>query len=383
MLNVIMFAESLRFYDVRYHDGGTMQQEAIEVYQIAIELALTQHTAKIEAGEETSRSLNGVVDLNEEISLDFSAKSIDGVLCALYTALGKVYFMANMFENAVEQYTLCIDLAPTYLDAIASRGSAWIILGKYKEAATDFSYVIEHDSKRRFLDTFTGLARVLQTKEQVSPRGWDSMIEQMQSIILQLESQVGQGQQSQEVRALLASSLARLYHVLFLYHDSKTKDTSAAWDSLTKAYGYKMSVLPPWNSELERQKIQATTQIFHKGFWPAMGSKTNVPIFIIGFVRSGSTLLERILDAHPDIAGTGENSVFNGNLDEIRNNIVKASTLGDPQALHAEVERSAEGVVTEIRRRWSMVASAEGRTNSSTSDSREPKRFVDKMLTNY
>jgi hypothetical protein len=106
-------------------------------------------------------------------------------------------------------------------------------LGKYQEAASDFVFVIERDSKRRFLDTFTGLARVLQTREGASPNGWEAMIPQMQEIITLLEGQVEHIQQP-EGRAMVATSLARLYHVLFLYHDSKTNDTESAWESLTK-----------------------------------------------------------------------------------------------------------------------------------------------------
>jgi len=378
MLIAIQFAEALRLYDVRYHDGGSMQKEAIETYQSAIGLAMNRRNEKMEAGEETNRSLHGAVDVDDEILLEYSAKSIDGVLCGLYTSLGKVYFMANMFENAVKQYSHCLELAPVYLDALASRGSSLIILGKYKEAASDLVAVIERDEHLRFLDTFTGLARVLQTREEASPHGWDRMIEQLSSIVLHLEGQMDHIHHP-EGRAMIASSLNRLYHVLFLYHDSKTKDTGAAWESLTKAYSYKMSTLPPWTKGFDLQKTEATKQIFHKGFWPDFGSKSVVPIFIIGFVRSGSTLLERILDAHPDIVGTGENSVFNGQLDEIRNQIVKVSMTGNAKKLGDEVERLADGVIDEIRDRWSMLASAEGR---STND-RQPKRFVDKMLTNY
>jgi hypothetical protein len=44
-----------------------------------------------------------------------------------------------------------------------------------------------------------------------------------------------------------------------------------------------------------------------QGIWtPGTGSDSVTPIFIVGFVRSGSTLLERILDSHHLIAGTGE-----------------------------------------------------------------------------
>ena len=40
------------------------------------------------------------------------------MLCALYTAKGKVYFMANMFEKAVETYSKCLEVEPLYLDAL-------------------------------------------------------------------------------------------------------------------------------------------------------------------------------------------------------------------------------------------------------------------------
>lgn len=374
----IRLADALRLYDVQYHDGGTMQKEAISTYHHALALALDKRKSSLSAGEETNRALTGVVDVNEEIIMDYSARSIDGILCALYTALGKTYFMANMFEKAVESYTEAINIEPTYLDAISARGSSEIILGRYEAAASDFNVVIERDTKRRFLDAFTGLARVLQAKEAASPQGWEPMVQTLQALIPLLENQVEHIQQA-EGRALVGSSLARLYHVLFNYHDTKTMDTNAAWKSLTQAYKFKMDSLPPWNAGFEAQKIQATKQIFHAGFWPDVGSQSDVPIFIIGFVRSGSTLLERILDAHPEIVGTGENSVFNGQLDYIRNKIVETSMIGDTKALKVEVQRLADGVVSEMKSRWDMVVSVEDRAAGRPM----PRKYVDKMLTNY
>jgi hypothetical protein len=89
----------------------------------------------------------------------------------------------------------------------------------------------------------------------------------------------------------------------------KTKDTDEAWEHLTQSYKHKMSALPPWQEGFEKQKVQQTMQIFHGGFWPeGVGSDNEVPIFIVGFVRSGSTLLERVLDAHNEIVGTGKGS---------------------------------------------------------------------------
>mmetsp|Transcript_24809 Transcript_24809/g.71718 ORF Transcript_24809/g.71718 Transcript_24809/m.71718 type:complete len:530 (-) Transcript_24809:57-1646(-) len=355
-----------------------MQEEAIAAHQHALKLALEKRKFALEAGEETNRALTGVIDVNEEIVLDYSARSIDGILCAVYTSLGKTFFMANMFEKAVESYTEAIKIEPTYLDALAARGSSLIILGRYEDAARDFKNVIEWDTKRRFLDSFTGLARVLQAKESALPEGWEPMIQTLQDLIQILENQMDKIEHS-EGRTLVGNSLARMYHVLFNYHDTKTLNIEHAWESLTRAYKFKMDSLPPWNHGFETQKIQSTKQIFHAGFWPDVGSVSEVPIFIIGFVRSGSTLLERILDAHPEIVGLGENSVFNGQLDKIRNQIVQTSMLGDPKSLKDDIQRLADGVVNEMKSRWNLIASTEDRA----ADKPTPRKYVDKMLTNY
>ena len=199
------------------------------------------------------------------------------------------------------------------------------------------------------MDAFAGLAQVLSAKEEVL---WkvDGRIWLLHLMMCYRNIQVRMG-----AKKHFGDSLKRLHHVMFRYHDVKTKDASMAWKHLQKGNEYKMSVLPPFDKRFEQQCVQMVKQIFAKKFFPkGIGSKTRTPIFIIGFVQSGSTLLERILDAHPLLVGAGEDSVFNGSLDYILNEIVAANQAGDLSILHRKVKKLADDVVIDMIKRWEI-----------------------------
>lgn len=129
VLKAIKLADALRLYDVTYHDGGTKQPEALKTYEKAIDMTVAKRQRMLENGEETNLSLSATRNVREEVMMDYSQKSVDGLLCALYTAKGKLYFMANMFERAVETYSECLELEPLYLDALGYAGSGLGTLG--------------------------------------------------------------------------------------------------------------------------------------------------------------------------------------------------------------------------------------------------------------
>eukprot|EP00548_Thalassiothrix_antarctica_P002315 CAMPEP_0194138252 /NCGR_PEP_ID=MMETSP0152-20130528/8090_1 /TAXON_ID=1049557 /ORGANISM="Thalassiothrix antarctica, Strain L6-D1" /LENGTH=658 /DNA_ID=CAMNT_0038835665 /DNA_START=226 /DNA_END=2202 /DNA_ORIENTATION=+ len=384
VLKAIKLADFLRQKDVTYHDGGLGQQEALQAYQHAINLTLKRKSNMLKNGEPTNLSLSGTRNVPEEVFFDYTQKSVDGLLCALYTNMGKVYFMANMFERAVQSYTHCIEINNMYLDAVGSRGSSSIILGKYADAGHDLQHVINSDEQHFFNDAFTGMAKVLVAEEEVVPQGWDPMIEVLEKLIAGYEASVEINDPHRKI--FLAEALNRLHHVMFTYHDFKTRNRNEAWKHLELSYKNKMSVVEPYNEKLESQKLMTVKTVFHKNFWPDdIGSTTDVPIFIIGFVRSGSTLLERVLDAHPQIVGTGEDSVFNGRLDQIRNSIVQTSIGGDMKKLKKVVAELADSVTHDMRERWKTVHAntSNDEENQQESSNEEPSRFTDKMLTNY
>jgi tetratricopeptide (TPR) repeat protein len=372
----IALADSMRLYDIKYHEGGTYEVESIQLFNKIVEMANDLRQAAISRNEPTNRGADLV---NEEIFVDYREKSIDGLQCAIYTAQGKVYFMANMFEKAVESYSNCLYISPYYLDAMNSRGSALLVLGSYSDAGDDFLRVIREDRRRLFVDAFSGMSRVLEAKEDSVPGGWDAVVDTAETLISVFEAKLANQPQLKQVAS---SILNRLHHFMFAYHDTKTNNYEAAFRHLTESYKHKMSSLPTWNDGIEFAKTQQTKRIFRDGFWPPhIGTPTRTPIFIIGFVRSGSTLLERILDSHPMIVGTGENSVFNGRLDDIRNQIVEASVSGRDNAISDLTKRLGEEVVDEMKNRWEIID--QNMVKDANETRKDPKRFVDKMLTNY
>jgi tetratricopeptide (TPR) repeat protein len=375
----ISLADAMRFYEVQYHDGGSYETRAIDMYAKVVELALARRQKLLEQGKPADETASGMRNVNEEMALDYTERSAEGILCGVYTSQGKTFFLANMFERAVDSYTKCLKIEPAYLDALNARGSALIILGSLQEAGQDLVKVIEGDTNLLFSDAYQGLARVLQAKEEVVPGGWEALATMAKQLIPILENKL---ELHPHAKQLFATHLNRMYHALYMYCDIKTKDYAEAFRYLTMSYKHKLSLLPPWISGSELARIEQTRKIFSPGFWPDnIGSQNRVPIFIVGFVRSGSTLLERVLDSHPMIVGTGENSVFNGRLPEIRNQIVQQS-MTSPEGLGDLTRRLADDVVGEMKRRWKAV---DANTPNSIGDAipEEPKRFVDKMLTNY
>jgi hypothetical protein len=149
------------------------------------------------------------------------------------------------------------------------------------------------------------------------------------------------------------------------------------------------------------QSIIAT---YRGGFWPPatanIGHKTKLPIFLVGFYRSGSSLLESMLDAHPNIYGIGEDSVFARNLYKIENrikNITKtaaetarsaaksysadssssATAAESLASLQAAVDKHANHVLKAIKARVKESSQRSGVRGKQVT------RVVDKMLANY
>jgi tetratricopeptide (TPR) repeat protein len=102
-------------------------------------------------------------------------------------------------------------------------------------------------------------------------------------------------------RVLLAFGLGKAY-------DSR-KDYAAAFAAWTRANGFQRELHGP----LVRERLLERTRRLREVFTPELfrkhaswGSADERPVFIVGMYRSGTTLVEQIIAAHPQAYGCGE-----------------------------------------------------------------------------
>lgn len=102
-----------------------------------------------------------------------------------------------------------------------------------------------------------------------------------------------------------------LYYSLFDCYDG-TKQYETAFDYALTAANHKQKILSEKRLHLS-EVVEAIKAYFDQDFFDTHtyeGHDSDVPVFILGMPRSGTTLLEQILQSHPDIEGVGEDAVI-------------------------------------------------------------------------
>jgi tetratricopeptide (TPR) repeat protein len=101
---------------------------------------------------------------------------------------------------------------------------------------------------------------------------------------------------------------------------------------------------------------------------PFEGSPSNLPIFIIGMPRSGSTLVEQILSSHPQVFGAGEIKEFSRRLNALRS---RFPGLPKYPQIAVKMNQAHYKIVTE-----GYLSTLKGYAPTAP-------RVTDKLLTNY
>ena len=234
---------------------------------------------------------------------------------------------------------------PQYPPTLLARAHVLMFLGRFEEARRDLQACMAR------APTHPQLYWLLAQMEKATPES--NHVDRISRLLQQ--------------PALKPRDVATLAYALHKQLD-ELGDVEGAWRALERACAAKRSVLS-YDPADSRRLVDALVAMPLAPVQAAVPSAaTRVPIFIVGMHRSGTTLLEQLLDGHSDVDGVGELYDFTSQM----RNATDHHCKGPIDA--TIVERAAAVDFAEVGRGY--LAGVEWRLRSA-------RHFTDKLPSNF
>ncbi|HWD40735.1 MAG TPA: tetratricopeptide repeat protein, partial [Fimbriimonas sp.] len=112
------------------------------------------------------------------------------------------------------------------------------------------------------------------------------------------------------------SERSYLYYTIAKVYDdnARYREAMEAWDSANAAAARAAAGTVRFDAGVHRGRLEAIRQTFTPDLLKShdLGNWSEHPIFIVGMIRSGTTLMEQILSRHPDVNAAGEMRFWTG-----------------------------------------------------------------------
>lgn len=288
--------------------------------------------------------------------------------------------MMSQGENAIVAHNNVLKVSKNPWDrsaALIERASALNMLGRVEAAIQDYRSAIQITPLKR--SAYLPLAMCYKELNFLSKAEWYELMKEIEESINQVMDDASK--KLKETAILVEShnldaESSAVYWSLYLSAE-KAGLLDKAWHYLEKAHDIdKTKKIVKFDENEASAQRDNIISVFNSGFWPQnIGYNDATPVFIVGMMRSGSTLLETMLDAHEGIIGLGEDSIFNSNLPQFRDELV--ATIAKQEFLLVRDLVNNFGV--KIVNRMKSAA----QTFINTTEHNTMKRIIDKMLFNY
>ena len=279
------FAEAHINLGVAFKEQGNLD-EAIACYRRA--LALKPDFAEVHVNLGIALKDQGKLD--EAVACYRRALALKPDLAEVHVNLGIAFKDQGKLDEAVVCYRHALELKPDFAEAHGNLGSALEEIGDLQGAEDSFLAALRHNSRSAF--AHHKLAELLGGKLS------ENDLAAQRRLLEEMELPDAQ-------RLLLHFGLA---HVL----DSRGEYAEAA-EHLARGNAMQLSEWRKRGQEYDPKEYEllvsrmiavCTPDFFERvrGF----GLESEVPVFVVGLPRSGTTLIEQILASHSQVFGAGE-----------------------------------------------------------------------------
>ncbi len=262
--------------------------------------------------------------------------------------LGNALRDGQHFDQAIRSYRRALELAPRLAKAYCSLGKLLQEVGQPDDAHDAFVRAVDCDGT--LIEAHFNLIETTADKPDMR------RLAQLEDLARKSDAL------AVEDRIALHFTLSRAYERLNRYDKS--------FEELSKANRLKRGQVD-FDGSAEGQRIAALERVFTRGLLAAKsshGSPSEIPIFVLGFPRSGTTLTEQILASHPQVYGAGELGILARIADELRASADPGLDFPAciPELSPAELRRAGEDYVRQLKAQSPTAA-----------------RVTDKMPENY
>lgn len=251
---------------------------------------------------------------------------------ALHQPIAELLTEMGCHAQAASLYEDCLRRQPHDNQAYLKLGQCYQKLGRFEDAAQAFQSAIEAapDSDAAYL--------LLAHTRRISP--------QDTALLTRFEAALRKASLSEETRKCLHFGLGKLYDDLGSYEQAFEHFRTA--NSLQHA---KVRFDRPALSDyVESVKKTFTRELFRNR--PAPQVAGPMPVFIVGMLRSGTTLVERILASHPRVFGLGETEL----VDRLAQHLSTRMQMPYPACVAKMDVATAQHSGFEFRRQWPVEA---------------------------
>jgi tetratricopeptide (TPR) repeat protein len=321
--------------------GLAHSQEAITSFQRALEL----NPDLAEAHANLARALRCLGRLEDAVASYRRALLLKPHLVLAHTELATALRLQRRTDEAEQNCRRALQIDPNFATAFVVLGELRADAGRFPEAEELFCHAISLDPASA--EAWAGLARVRQMTPADSE--WLAAMQRL----------VERGVPPQR-ELLLRYAIGK--------HFDDLGDFAAAFGNYRRANELAKRVGPPHERGSLSRTIDLIIRSYDRGWVSrqrATVSRSPRPVFIVGMLRSGTTLAEQILASHPHVFGAGEQTFWSE---------VAAAAVSNRVAADLPAVRMSDAALADLGNRYLQAL---------RELSPDAPRVVDKLPTNF
>lgn len=305
------------------------QSEAVERYRRALSL----DSARLDAHLNLAHCLfalnkhdEAIASYRQALRLKPGDAEIERHLAAAHLGSGNALGIQGQVAGALAHYQAAVRLAPDYAAAHANLGIVLRLAGHHTEARQACLKAVELDPHQAapFITLadlaaesgdFAAAERHLREAIALEP----DMPEAWAGLAYLKRMSTDDSLWLEKVRALASRGLPPPQEVVLRFALGKALDDAGRYDEALTHYQRAKVLSRLLVAPYDPAQVERTVDEFARRYDAATlqrlcaeGSSSHRPVFVVGMVRSGTTLTEQILAAHPQASGAGELSFWNG-----------------------------------------------------------------------